>query len=131
MPTGHCVDCPQHRRLQRAHPIHGHDRAADAAAAVMSFQSAFAPALRRSKKVDDPVDLAYPIIQTQTDTIERHDRALRTSKCPEAITPFSCQGSNTNPKASPDPELSTGMAASLRPKGWTGSPAVCQVRAHT
>src|SRR5437588_8139224 len=83
MPPGHLVDRPQYHRLQRADPVHGHDRAADAAAAVMSFQSALAPAVRCPKKIDDPIDLANPVVQTQTDTIKRHDPPSEPANVPK------------------------------------------------
>jgi hypothetical protein len=58
----------------------------------MRPESPFTPPLRRGEQVYHPVDLAHPIVETES--IERHGLALRFCKCPEAMTPRLRHGPN-------------------------------------
>src|SRR5215471_336267 len=130
MPSGHLVDRPQDDRLQRADAIDRHDRAADAAAPVMRFESSLAPLVRRGEKVDDLVDFADALVQTETDTVERHVLPSESAKL-KAITPAMCQGSKFSPNAAFDPDssrLRMPMRFATAGPNWTGSAAACKGR---
>src|SRR5438477_1015648 len=69
---GHFTDGSQDDRRQAVCLRHVRHRAANATVAVISFQSALAPFIRRGEQLDYLVHLAHALVESEPDTIERH-----------------------------------------------------------